>query len=322
MVEKSENLVTIGITSFREGAWLRECWESVLAQEDDRWEAVIVQDAGASPETREVFDSLEHPRLRKHRLDRRGLNSGTRNQAFAMTRTPYHFYLDADDMLFPSSVGRAITAFERNPEAAFVYGDLQIFGKEERIMALPREYSLDDWGVRQVITGAAVYRKDAWEKVGGLVSDPDLAEKLYRNNDYDFHLGLAEAGFKGVHCGDVYYRYRTHGQEQVCSGPVINETIYQTYPLMVERHPRYFADEARRVRFLIIGHVLSWRALLAQRDADRSREVARSAWRHLGPTRLVRLGRRGRRMLLAGALPLSAWRALVRRVDFEPSAKS
>jgi hypothetical protein len=37
-----EPLITIGITCYKEGDWLRECWESVLAQTDDRWEAVLV----------------------------------------------------------------------------------------------------------------------------------------------------------------------------------------------------------------------------------------------------------------------------------------
>ena len=35
-------LITIGITCYREGDLLRECWESVLAQTDDRWVAMFV----------------------------------------------------------------------------------------------------------------------------------------------------------------------------------------------------------------------------------------------------------------------------------------
>ena len=38
----SDTLITIGITCYREGDWLRECWESVLAQTDDRWVAVPI----------------------------------------------------------------------------------------------------------------------------------------------------------------------------------------------------------------------------------------------------------------------------------------
>ena len=61
----SDALITIGITCFREGEWLRECWESVLTQTDDRWQAVIVMDGGADDKTKEVFESLEHPKLKK-----------------------------------------------------------------------------------------------------------------------------------------------------------------------------------------------------------------------------------------------------------------
>lgn len=32
------SLITIGITCYREGDWLRECCESILAQDYDRWQ--------------------------------------------------------------------------------------------------------------------------------------------------------------------------------------------------------------------------------------------------------------------------------------------
>ena len=50
------HLITIGICCFREGEWLRECWESVLAQDDDRWEAVLVMDGGADEKTSNILD--------------------------------------------------------------------------------------------------------------------------------------------------------------------------------------------------------------------------------------------------------------------------
>jgi len=58
-------LITVGITCFSEGDWVLECWHSVLAQTDNRWVAVLVMDGGASARTREVFEQLNHPKLRK-----------------------------------------------------------------------------------------------------------------------------------------------------------------------------------------------------------------------------------------------------------------
>jgi len=48
----SHTLITIGITCYREGDLLRECWESVLAQTDDRWVAVLELNAQRRNPTR------------------------------------------------------------------------------------------------------------------------------------------------------------------------------------------------------------------------------------------------------------------------------
>src|SRR5262245_6352292 len=124
----AEPLITVGITGHHEGEWLRECWASVLAQTDDRWRAVLVLDGGADPATRAVHDALGHPRLAKHALAENAGPYPTRNRAFAETTTPYHFYLDGDDQLLPDSVAIVLAEFAADPEAAFVYGDYELFG--------------------------------------------------------------------------------------------------------------------------------------------------------------------------------------------------
>jgi len=303
-------LVTIGITSFREGDWLRECWESVLAQDDGRWEAVLVQDVGASAESVRIFDEIEHPRLRKHRMERRGWNSGTRNRAFEMSRTPYHFYLDGDDMLLPGSVRLALETFSRRPDAAFVYGDFETFGRDSGTVSFPRAYALEAWAERQVAPGPAVYRRDVWKDAGGFVSDRAQVEALLLNNDYDFHLGIAERGGVGAHCGGVLLRYRVHGKEQISIGAHVGAEVYRTYPLMAARHPRYFADARRRARFLAGGFYESWRAAAGRGEGERAGGVAREALAAVGPAGLLRAGIPGRRLLLAAVLPGAAVRAV------------
>ena len=106
----TEALITIGITCYREGKWLRECWESVLSQTDDRWQAVIVMDGGADDATTEVFESLEHPKLQKFRFKENQGPYICRNKAFELTETPYHFYLDADDRLLSGAVAAVLEA--------------------------------------------------------------------------------------------------------------------------------------------------------------------------------------------------------------------
>jgi len=243
-------LITIGITCYREGEQLRQCWQTVLDQTDARWTAVMVLDGNHDAATRAVFDSLEHPKLRKHASD---VNQGpypTRNQAFALTETPYHFYLDGDDQLVPNSVALVLAAWAKTPAAAIVVGDYLFFDGGSGVKRYPRHVTADDYLAGQPLPGPCAYKTALWQQLGG------FADELARGNgDYDFHLGAAELGAKVVHCGDVFYRYRLGQSTKVSVS--YDRSYHKTHEIMVRRHPQFFAHARRRQRFLALAYVRS-----------------------------------------------------------------
>jgi glycosyltransferase involved in cell wall biosynthesis len=266
----SEPLITIGITCFNEGDLLAECWQSVLVQTDPRWTAVMVLDGGGGTETREVFQRLEHPRLRKFALDENLGPYGARNRAFEFTQTPLHFYLDGDDLLVPETVERVLQTFRRHPEADFVYGDLELFGERHGCWRYPQDPSSDDFAERQPTPGAAAYTKRMWQELGGFAR-----ELSHGNGDYDFLIGGAAARMKGRHCGSVYYRYRTGNPGKVSQSYLLR--YHETHEIMVNRHPGFFTSDARRNRFLACGYRRAARANRAAGDARAAAGLARRA---------------------------------------------
>ena len=269
--------ITIGITCFKEGEWVRECWESVLAQTDDRWTAVMVLDGGGDRATREVFDSLQHPKLRKHAMPENVGPYPARNKAFELTETPYHFYVDGDDQLPPGSVASVLATFDAHPDAGVVYGDYELFGGRSEIQRWRPEVAWDDFILSQPTPGPAAYKKAVWEALGGYP-----AELARGNGDYDLLIGAAELGHASRHTGGVFYRHRVgHGAR--VSGSY-ERNYHATHEIMVRRHPRFFADEARRRRFLAVGYQRSLRAELAAGHPLRAAElgaraVALGLWR-------------------------------------------
>ena len=49
--------------------------------------------------------------MRKHALSKNRGPYPARNQAFELTQTPYHYYLDGDDQLNPGAVAGALARF-------------------------------------------------------------------------------------------------------------------------------------------------------------------------------------------------------------------
>ncbi|AKT41679.1 glycosyltransferase [Chondromyces crocatus] len=265
-------LITVGITCHAEGDWLLECWESLLAQTDDRWQAVLVMDGTQHAPTIEIFESLEHPRLRKERSSENRGPYPTRNRAFELTDTPYHFYLDGDDKLPHDVLARVYRVIEARPDAGVIYGDYQLFGGYAGMWRYPEHIDPEAFLVSQPIPGGSVYRKSLWEQLGGFA--PELARG---NADYDFHIGVLEARAPTLHLGGILMHYRVGHTHKVSSGYALRYN--ETHEIIVARHPRYFADPVRRERFLAQGEK---RAALANRAAgnhQRAAELARAAMR-------------------------------------------
>jgi len=241
----------------------------VLAQTDDRWVAVLVMDGTTHQRTQQVFDQLHHPKLRKFAMPNNVGPYPSRNMAFELSETPYHFYLDGDDQLLPNSIALVLDTFKRHPDAAFVYGDYECFGNSSEIWRHPTVVRPEDLVENQPTPGACAYKRQTWEELGG------FAIELARGNaDYDFCIGAFEAGLKGYHCGRTFYRYRIGHANKISNSYRCRD--HETHEIMVHRHPKFFSDTARRIRFLGLGYR---KAALANRVAGNRKEAARLAWR-------------------------------------------
>lgn len=264
-------IITIGITSFKEGEWLRDCWESVLAQNDHRWEAVIVLDGGADNITKNIFSVISHPKLRKFKMPSNKGPYPTRNKAFELTETPYHFYLDGDDQLLPNTISYVLDTFDKYPEAGFVYGDMEYFGTINCVVRIPHHVTVDDFIASQPIPGpACAYKKRDWLELGG------YSKELNRGNgDYDFHMSLFEKGITGIHSERIIYRYRVGNPGKISSS--YNRTYHQTHEIMVKKHPYFFKNIEKQNLFLAYAYKRSAIANFLGEDMESANKYANKA---------------------------------------------
>lgn len=125
--------VSIIVPCYNYGRWLRQCIESVFAQEIKDVEIIIVNDA-SSDDSLEVAKSMEakSPQVRViNNLKNKG-HIPSVNLALEAASGKYLVKLDADDLLPAGSLVRSLAVLEENPNVGFVYGRCLSFGAQLR----------------------------------------------------------------------------------------------------------------------------------------------------------------------------------------------
>lgn len=124
-------LVSCIIIFLNEEAYLREAIESVFAQTYDRWELIFVDDGSTdgsydiareyARQHPEKIQYFTHPEQQNHGM------SASRNMGLKYAKGEYVAFLDGDDVWLPEKLEQQVSILERYPEAAMVYGRVQLW---------------------------------------------------------------------------------------------------------------------------------------------------------------------------------------------------
>lgn len=98
------------------------------AQAAGRDVEVVVVDDASTDETQAVCRSLAG--IRYVRLERNQGTAGARNVGLLASSAPFIAFLDDDDVRLPGTIDLQVEALERTPEAALVYGQVELVGQD------------------------------------------------------------------------------------------------------------------------------------------------------------------------------------------------
>jgi glycosyltransferase involved in cell wall biosynthesis len=119
-------LVTVVVPIFNAGRFLEDCIESVLAQEYDRWELMLVDDGstdgGQAIALRYADSYTRRIRFLRHEGGANRGSSATRNLGARYGRGRFVTFLDADDTLYPHTLREQVAALVADPAVGFVHG--------------------------------------------------------------------------------------------------------------------------------------------------------------------------------------------------------
>jgi glycosyltransferase involved in cell wall biosynthesis len=190
--------------------WLAETLASVLHQTGPSLELIVVDDGSddASPAIAEAAG----PRIRLLRQPPRGV-SAARNAGTAAATGEFLQYLDADDLLEPSTLAARVAALDSSgadvaltPWVRWKAGGDGVFraGEVERTMLGPRpeiDLLTDAWWP----PGAVLYRRTIVDRIGGWREDLPIIQ------DARFLLDSALRGGRFTQLAETGLKYREHG---------------------------------------------------------------------------------------------------------------
>jgi hypothetical protein len=224
--------VTVVVPAYNYGRFLVHCAESVLAQRDVEVK-LLVMDDGSTDETPQVTEKLaaSDARVTVIRTERNRGQLPTVNEAFGRVESEYVVKLDADDLLPPGSLARAIALLQAHPKVAFVYGRPHHFSGGVPTLPDSRTrswtiWSGQDWLAARCRCGACVISQpEVVMRTSFLRRAIPVREDLPHTFDMHLWMQLASLGDVGRINGPVQGLYRVHEasmQRTIHSGIMID----------------------------------------------------------------------------------------------------
>ena len=178
--------------------FLESAVKSLLAQEATVEIAFL--DASNDPRVSDIAHRYsEHLAYRRHGPD--GGQSDAILEGWANTGGEILGWLNADDILFPGAIDRALQAFRNTPSADLVYAHSTILDDDARTISY--HWAVEDNPAR-ILEGGIIsqpscfFRRTAYDRAGGLNAD------LHYTMDWDLWIRLFKSGANFVSVDDVW----------------------------------------------------------------------------------------------------------------------
>ena len=183
--------------------YIEKAIDSLLDQDFEDWELICV--VNGAWDGRDKCIKLIHDYAKKdNRIQlveiRIGNACTARNVGARISIGKYISFFSSDFYMFPGALRKWKEAFDKNPEADFVYSGYKLMNDGVLVdsYAPSRPFNAKELEIEPYIDGGFPVKREVWEKV-----EWDI--KVKSLNDWDWWIGIARAGFKGDFLPDVAY---------------------------------------------------------------------------------------------------------------------
>ena len=225
--------VSVVVSLYNYAGVVLETLNSITESEGVEFEVIVVEDH-ATDSSRLVVRRFvnDHPHV-PIVLIAKDANEGlaaARNTGFEAARAPLVMVMDADNAIYPSCLRKLADALHANPEVDAAYAILEDFGDQRNIRSA-LAWDVDRLCRANYIDAQAMFRKSAWERLGGYRADDDL---VYGWEDWDLWLRLAATGGRAMLVTQILGRYRVQQGSMIA---LTNLATDEAISAMRDRYP-------------------------------------------------------------------------------------
>lgn len=228
--------VSVIISSYNYGHFLKTTIESVLAQTRPAKEIIIIDD-GSTDNSTEVAASFGE-RVKVIEQENQGV-CAARNNGAKIAGGDVLAFLDSDDVWRPEKLEKQIAAFEQDGEVGLASCGIRYFNPRNETIVEYNE-GKSGWCARDILlykepvlnttASALAVRRDVFERTGGF----DENRELFSAEDREFCYRAAQIS-KLVFIPEILVDYRLHGNNGHLNIPRMERALEAAYEKIFRR---------------------------------------------------------------------------------------
>jgi GT2 family glycosyltransferase len=179
---------------------------SVLAQDFEDWEWILVDDCSPTEAVRDLIreHAARDPRIRLVERETNGHIVAASNDGIESARGEFIVLLDHDDLLTPDALSANASRISRHDDVDYLYSDEDKVDDEGNLYD---EFRKPDWSPERLrgqmyTSHLSVMRTEVVRRVGGFREGYDGSQ------DHDLALRVGEVARRVVHIPEVLYHWR------------------------------------------------------------------------------------------------------------------